>query len=111
MCGRLRVGKSFLLRMQGWSVQPCVRPVSAVHVSADASRPHSTAAGLLADVGCSNGLKGAKSAQLSQARQLAMPFSSPGSLSDDQVYGVVAYTLSEAHIIKPTVAFVKFEIL
>ena len=32
----------------------------------------------------------------------AMPFSSPGSLSDDQVYSVVAYVLSEAKIIKPT---------
>jgi S-disulfanyl-L-cysteine oxidoreductase SoxD len=32
----------------------------------------------------------------------AMPFSSPGSLSDDQVYSVVAYILSEAKIIKPT---------
>lgn len=32
----------------------------------------------------------------------AMPFSSPGSLTDDQVYSVVAYILSQAHIIKPT---------
>ena len=32
----------------------------------------------------------------------AMPFSSPGSLNDDQVYSVVAYILSEAKIIKPT---------
>ncbi|MGB6510979.1 MAG: cytochrome c, partial [Xanthobacteraceae bacterium] len=32
----------------------------------------------------------------------AMPFSSPGSLSDDQVYSVVAYILSQAKIIKPT---------
>ncbi len=32
----------------------------------------------------------------------AMPFSSPGSLSDDQVYSVVAYILSEAHITKST---------
>ncbi len=32
----------------------------------------------------------------------AMPFSSPGSLSDDQVYSVVAYILSEAKIVKPT---------
>jgi cytochrome c len=32
----------------------------------------------------------------------AMPFSSPGSLSDDQVYSVVAYILSEAKIIQPT---------
>jgi len=31
-----------------------------------------------------------------------MPFSSPGSLSDKDVYSVVAYTLSEAKIIKPT---------
>ena len=34
----------------------------------------------------------------------AMPFSSPGSLSDDQVYSVVAYILSQAKIIKPTEA-------
>jgi mono/diheme cytochrome c family protein len=32
----------------------------------------------------------------------AMPFSSPGSLSNDQVYSVVAYVLSQAKIIKPT---------
>src|SRR4030081_231694 len=32
MCGRLRVGKDFL-HVAGWSVQPCVRPVSAVHVT------------------------------------------------------------------------------
>jgi|SRR5690242_2598601 len=32
----------------------------------------------------------------------AMPFSSPGSLTDDQVYSVVAYILSETKIIKPT---------
>jgi S-disulfanyl-L-cysteine oxidoreductase SoxD len=32
----------------------------------------------------------------------AMPFSAPGSLSDDQVYSLVAYILSESHIIKPT---------
>ncbi len=32
----------------------------------------------------------------------AMPFSSPGSLSDNDVYAVVAYILSEAKIIKPT---------
>jgi mono/diheme cytochrome c family protein len=32
----------------------------------------------------------------------AMPFSSPGSLSDNEVYSVVAYILSQAKIIKPT---------
>ena len=32
----------------------------------------------------------------------AMPFSAPGSLSDSDVYAVVAYILSEAKIIKPT---------
>jgi S-disulfanyl-L-cysteine oxidoreductase SoxD len=32
----------------------------------------------------------------------AMPFSAPGSLTDDQVYSVVAYILSESHVIKPT---------
>jgi cytochrome c len=31
-----------------------------------------------------------------------MPFSAPGSLSDNDVYAVVAYILSEAKIIKPT---------
>jgi cytochrome c len=31
----------------------------------------------------------------------AMPFSAPGSLSDDDVYNVVAYILSEAKIIQP----------
>jgi S-disulfanyl-L-cysteine oxidoreductase SoxD len=32
----------------------------------------------------------------------AMPFSSPGSLSDDDVYSIVAYILSEAKVIQPT---------
>ena len=32
----------------------------------------------------------------------AMPFNAPGSLSDSDVYAVVAYILSEAKIIKPT---------
>lgn len=31
----------------------------------------------------------------------AMPFNAPGSLSDDDVYSVVAYILAEAKIIKP----------
>lgn len=31
----------------------------------------------------------------------AMPLSAPGSLTDDQVYAVVAYILSEAKVIKP----------
>src|SRR5262245_12798292 len=34
MCGRLRVGKDFLERMQHWSVQPCVRPFSAARRAA-----------------------------------------------------------------------------
>jgi hypothetical protein len=34
MCGRLRVGKSFFHVLQAWSVQPCVRPVDAVHMTA-----------------------------------------------------------------------------
>jgi hypothetical protein len=33
MCGRLRVGKDFL-HAASWSVQPCVRPVSAAHRAA-----------------------------------------------------------------------------
>lgn len=31
----------------------------------------------------------------------AMPFSAPGSLTDDQVYSVVAFILAQGHIIKP----------
>ena len=34
MCGRLRVGKNFLHVLQHWSVQPCVRPFDAVHMTA-----------------------------------------------------------------------------
>src|SRR5262249_9098050 len=33
MCGRLRVGKAFL-HVCSWSVQPCVRPICAVHMTA-----------------------------------------------------------------------------
>jgi cytochrome c len=32
----------------------------------------------------------------------AMPFNSPGTLKDDEIYAVVAYILSEAKIIQPT---------
>lgn len=32
----------------------------------------------------------------------AMPFNAPGSLTDDEVYDVVAYVLSQSKIIKPT---------
>jgi cytochrome c len=32
----------------------------------------------------------------------AMPFTTPGSLSDSEVYSVVAYILAQANIIKPT---------
>ena len=39
-------------------------------------------------------------AQDRRQREL-MPFSAPGSLSDDEVYAIVAYILSEAKIIKP----------
>jgi hypothetical protein len=34
LCGRLRVSKDFLHVLQHWSVQPCVRPLSAVHMTA-----------------------------------------------------------------------------
>ena len=34
MCGRLRVGKSFFHVLQHWSVQPCVRPFHAAHMTA-----------------------------------------------------------------------------
>lgn len=30
-----------------------------------------------------------------------MPLSAPGSLTDDQVYAVIAYILAEAKVIKP----------
>jgi hypothetical protein len=33
MCGRLRVGKE-IFALRCWSVQPCVRPVGAVHMTA-----------------------------------------------------------------------------
>ena len=39
MCGRLRVGKDFLERLQHWSVQPCVRPVYAVFGSEADMKP------------------------------------------------------------------------
>src|SRR5450759_1306011 len=34
MCGRLRVGKSFLHVLQHWSVQPCVRSFNEAHMTA-----------------------------------------------------------------------------
>ena len=39
MCGRLRVGKDFLHVLQHWSVQPCVRPFDADHMTAGHNAP------------------------------------------------------------------------
>jgi hypothetical protein len=59
MCGRLRVGKSFLHVLQHWSVQPCVRPVDAVHMTAGHNALRGSGPGhkpafdnALAQVGC-----------------------------------------------------------
>src|SRR4051812_41722693 len=59
MCGRLGVGKDFLHVLQHWSVQPCVRPFNAVHMTAGhnalrGSGPDQTDAfdNALAQVGC-----------------------------------------------------------
>src|SRR6267142_3504523 len=59
MCGRLRVGKDFLHVLQHWSVQPCVRPFNAVHMTAGhnalrGSGPDQTLAfdNAMARVGC-----------------------------------------------------------
>src|SRR6476661_10637169 len=58
MCG-LRVGKDFLHVLQHWSVQPCVRPLGAVHMTAGhnalrGSGPNQTDAfnNALTQVGC-----------------------------------------------------------
>ena len=34
LCGRLSVGKGFLVPLQRWLVRPCVRPVCAAHTAA-----------------------------------------------------------------------------
>src|SRR5258706_4259755 len=59
MCGRLRVGKDFLHGLQHWSVQPCVRPFNAGHMTAGhnahrGSGPDQTLAfdNAMARVGC-----------------------------------------------------------
>ena len=59
MCGRLRVGKSFLHGVQQWSEQPCVRPVSAVDMTAGHNALRGSGPGqmpafdnALAEVGC-----------------------------------------------------------
>jgi hypothetical protein len=59
MCGRLRVSKSFFHVLQHWSVQPCVRPFNAVHMTAGhnalrGSGPDQTLAfdNAMARVGC-----------------------------------------------------------
>ena len=59
MCGRLRVGKSFFHVLQHWSVQPCVRPFNAAHMTAGhnalrGSGPDQTLAfkNAMAHVGC-----------------------------------------------------------
>src|SRR5271156_2631947 len=56
MCGRLRVGKRIFTSLC-WSEQPCVRPVSAVHMTAGhnalrGSGPGQMLDNALADVGC-----------------------------------------------------------
>jgi hypothetical protein len=59
MCGRLGVGKSFLHVLQDWSVQLCVRPVDAVHMTAGYNALRGSGPGqkpafdnALAQVGC-----------------------------------------------------------
>jgi hypothetical protein len=60
MCGRLRVGKSFLHVLQDWSVQPCVRPSDAVHMTAGHNalrgsgpdQKHAFDSNAVAQVGC-----------------------------------------------------------
>ena len=60
MCGRLRVGKSFLHVLQDWSVQPCVRPLGAVHMTAGHNalrgsgpdQKHAFDSNAMAQVGC-----------------------------------------------------------
>jgi hypothetical protein len=59
MCGRLRVGKDFFSRLQHWSVQPCVRPFNAVHMTAGHNALRGSGPGhkpafddALAQVGC-----------------------------------------------------------
>jgi hypothetical protein len=60
MCGRLRIGKSFLHVLQDWSVQPCVRPLSAVHMTAGHNalrgsgpdQKHAFDSNAVAQVGC-----------------------------------------------------------
>ena len=60
MCGRLRVGKSFLHVLQHWSVQPCVRPLDAVHMTAGHNalrgsgpgQKHAFDSNAMAQVGC-----------------------------------------------------------
>ena len=59
MCGRLRVSKGFFHVLQHWSVQPCVRPFNAVHMTAGhnalrGSGPNQTDAfdNALTQVGC-----------------------------------------------------------
>ena len=60
MCGRLRVGKNFLHVLQHWSVQPCVRPFDAVHMTAGHNalrgsgpgQQHAFDSDAMAQVGC-----------------------------------------------------------
>jgi hypothetical protein len=60
MCGRLRVGKSFFYVLQHWSVQPCVRPLGAVHMTAGHNalrgsgpgQKHAFDSNAMAQVGC-----------------------------------------------------------
>ena len=60
MCGRLRVGKSFFHVLQHWSVQPCVRPFGAVHMTAGHNalrgsgpgQKHAFDSNAMAQVGC-----------------------------------------------------------
>src|SRR5438067_50888 len=60
MCGRLRLARTFLTP-QAWSVQPCVRPVCAVHMTAGHNALRGSGPGqkpafenAVAQVGCSD---------------------------------------------------------
>ena len=83
MCGRLRVGKDFLHVLQHWSVQPCVRPFDAVHMTAG----HNALRGSGPDQTPNRG-----SLNCSHSRGTLVPVEEPSTASNSEV------SLPERHV-------------
>ena len=120
MCGRLRVGKSFFHVLQHWSVQPCVRPFDAVHMTAGHNalrgsgpdQKHAFDSNAMAQVGCPDRRTvaatmipscKASQAELRSKSQLNQPW--PNRLSISSLRKVKSMGLVSNPLAPPSIAF------